>query len=135
MHYLNDINIIRFKEVSSKEASLFVYEGHNDVPFDIKRSFIIKSYESCDRGEHAHKKCTQLLVALEGKCTVTCDDGKTKKQIVLDNPSQGLLIPSGIWAGQKYEPLTILMVLTDMLYDEDDYLRNYQQFLNFRETL
>lgn len=135
MHSLSDLKRIDFKNVPSKEASLFIYEGNQTVPFMIQRSFVVKAVEACDRGKHAHKKCAQLLVALNGTCVVTCDDGDRKKEIILNTPAQGLLIPCGIWAEQKYESHTILMVLADMPYDEDDYLRDYQEFLDFRKKL
>ena len=98
----------------------------------MKRIFVIKASKATNRGAHAHKECAQLLVVLNGKCTVTCDDGTNKKIHTLTNPDQGLLIPPTIWAEQKYDLGTTLMVLTDQPYDEGDYLRNYDDFLTFR---
>lgn len=134
-HYLKDVTSIQFPVIDSKEASLHVYESGTHVPFSIKRLFTIKTREACTRGFHAHKECTQLLVCLEGRCVVTVDDGTTRKDIVLDQPSLGLLIPPTIWAEQVYEANTVLMVLTDRPYEETDYLRKYEDFLEFRKEL
>lgn len=134
-YYLKDVTSIQFPLIDSKEASLQVYESGAHVPFSIKRLFTIKAREACTRGFHAHKECTQLLVCLEGRCVVTVGDGKARKEIVLDQPNLGLLIPPSIWAEQIYEADTILAVLTDRPYEETDYLRKYEDFLQFREKL
>lgn len=134
-HYLKDVTSIQFPLIDSKEASLHVYESGTHVPFPIQRLFTINAREACARGSHAHKECTQLLVCLEGRCVVTVDDGEARKNVVLDQPSLGLLIPPSIWAEQKYETNTILAVLTDRPYEEADYFRKYEDFLKFRKEL
>ena len=134
MHTLTDIQLISFPLLGTQEASLTVYECGKKVPFTIQRVFTIKASEKCTRGFHAHKECSQLLVVLNGECKITCDDGVQKKDFILTRSSEGLLIPPTLWAEQEYEPDTILMVLTDRLYDEEDYIRNYDQFLEFRNT-
>jgi len=130
---VNDIKNIDFSAFPSKEASLLVYESQKHVPFSIKRVFTIIASEKCKRGFHAHKQATQLLICLQGKCVVTVDDGTSKKNIVLNQPNEGLLIPSTIWGEQAYEANTILMVLTDQPYDESDYIREYKDFLFFKK--
>jgi len=132
-YYLKDVTFIHFPIIDSKDASLHVYESGIHVPFSIQRVFTIKAREACTRGFHAHKECTQLLVCLEGRCVVTVDDGKMRKNIVLDQASLGLLIPPSIWAEQMYEANTVLTVLTDRPYEETDYLRQYEDFLEFRK--
>ncbi|MGV8948011.1 MAG: sugar 3,4-ketoisomerase [Candidatus Paracaedibacter sp.] len=132
---ISSVKIIDFPQFNADEASLHVYESGAHVPFPIQRLFTIKTREGCTRGFHAHKECTQLLVCLEGRCVVTVDDGRARKDIVLDQPSLGLLIPPTIWAEQVYEANTVLMVLTDRPYEETDYLRKYEDFLEFRKEL
>ena len=127
-----DIKKIDFPQFDTKESSLFVYESGKLVPFTIQRVFTIKTIEACTRGFHAHKHCTQVLTVLHGECNVTCDDGTMRQSFRLNHASQGLLIPPTIWAEQAYLPNTILMVLTDHPYDEADYIRDYDAFLNFR---
>jgi UDP-2-acetamido-3-amino-2,3-dideoxy-glucuronate N-acetyltransferase len=131
--YLKDVTSIHFPLIDSEEASLHVYESGTHVPFPIQRLFTIKTREECNRGFHAHKECTQLLVCLEGQCIVTVDDGEARKEIVLDQPSLGLLIPPSIWAEQVYKANTVLAVLTDRPYEETDYIRKYEDFLEFRK--
>jgi dTDP-4-dehydrorhamnose 3,5-epimerase-like enzyme len=134
---LNDLNtteIIDFPCVNSKEASLFVYESEKAVPFIVKRVFTISTTESCKRGFHAHKECSQLLVCMQGSCHVILDDGRTRKEVLLNQPNIGLLIPPMIWAEQAYEANTILMVLTDRLYEESDYIRDYDAYLKYRNV-
>lgn len=111
---------------------LVVYEGEKRVPFNIARIFVINAIKKSIRGSHAHKECTQLLVVLNGKCKIICDDGFEKKEIILDHACKGLLIPPTIWAEQEYQPGTTLMVLTDKPYDEQDYIRDYESFIRFR---
>jgi hypothetical protein len=133
MLYQNDdLRKINFPTFGNNDVGLYVYESWESVPFQLHRVFVIKAGVSCDRGAHAHKKCFQLLVALSGECKVTCDDSFKKVEIILNNTSEGLLIPPTIWAEQSYQPGTSLMVLTDMLYEESDYLRDYKEFVMFR---
>lgn len=130
----SDLQFISFPLFDNNEASLTVYENIKNVPFNMARLFVIKSSENCNRGFHAHKECSQLLIVLNGTCKVICDDGHSRKEITLNKASEGLLIPPTIWAEQEYLPDTILLVLTDKPYDESDYLRNYDEFLEFRSN-
>lgn len=132
MHNVSALQYISFPLKTSPEADLIVYEGNKEIPFSMKRVFIVKASQKTDRGSHAHKECAQLLVVVNGKCVVTCDDGTNKTTYILTDPNQGLLIPPTIWAEQKYTPGTVLMVLTNQPYEEEDYLREYDKFLEFR---
>ena len=134
MNKVSDIKSIPFPLFDTAEASLFIYESEKKVPFMVQRIFTIKANKKCTRGFHAHKECSQLLIVLNGECKITCDDGVSKKVVLLNQPSEGLLIPPTIWAEQEYQPNTILMVLTDKPFDENDYLRNYNKFLEFRRN-
>ena len=135
MHTITDLSFIEFPLFSDEDASLSVYESGNGIPFEIKRMFSVHASKPCTRGFHAHKECTQLLVVVTGICKITVDDGVERKEIELFPNSTGLLIPPTIWGEQTYDAQTILMVFTDKLYDEDDYLRNYDDFLTFRKRL
>ena len=132
---IESVKKLSFQRVSGKDSWMTVYESPEMVPFNIKRTFVVSSLEKVERGKHAHKQCSQLLVALKGSCTVLCDDGCEKKEFLLNNPAEGLLVPPSIWAEQAYEKDTILMVLTDRPYEEEDYLRDYDDFLMFRKAL
>lgn len=132
MHNISQVKTINFPKMSSPDASLFVYQGGEEVSFSMERVFVVKASKRTDRGAHAHKECAQLLVVVEGECVVTCDDGVEKSTHILKDPAHGLLVPPTIWAEQDYQAGTVLMVLTDHPYDESDYLRHYDDFLKFR---
>jgi hypothetical protein len=135
MKKLSDLRFVSFPIKAGADASLTIYEGQKEVPFAIQRMFMVKTVEPCTRGFHAHRECTQLLMALQGECTVTCDDGQTRKEFSLSHPAEGLLIPPTLWAEQTYQAHTILVVLADRPYEEGDYIRNYQNFLEFRREV
>ncbi len=126
---------VSFQLVGTKECFLVPFESFTNVPFVIKRVFTVHTVLACHRGYHAHKQCKQLLICLQGTCVVTVDDSVNQIKVKLTKPNEGLYIPAGIWAEQQYTANSILMVLTDQLYDEADYIRNHAEFLQFRENL
>jgi dTDP-4-dehydrorhamnose 3,5-epimerase-like enzyme len=121
--------LIKFSDEVCIDSSLYVYETGSLLPFDIKRVFTVISKVGIIRGNHAHKKCSQLLVCVSGEIEVITDNGNQEVAYKLSDMSQGLLIPPGIWASQKYlEQNSVLMVLCDALYDAGDYIHNYDYF-------
>ena len=123
--------IINFCMHTSESGTLCVFETGDMVPFVIKRIFTVKGKTNEIRGNHAHKICQQLLVCVSGKIEVTCDDGARKDVYKLDEINKGLLIPAGIWASEKFlKKETVLMVLCDRNYEENDYIRNYEEYKN-----
>jgi dTDP-4-dehydrorhamnose 3,5-epimerase-like enzyme len=124
--------LIQFPKYIDSNGVLCVYEGGLHVPFGIKRIFTVTAREGDVRGDHAHKKCTQLLVCVSGPIRVTCDDGSVVIQHLLDNMSEGLLVPPGVWAKEEYlKSDAVLMVLCDRGYEADDYIRDYADFKTF----
>jgi WxcM-like, C-terminal. len=86
------------------------------------------------RGDHAHKQCSQLLVCVSGQIRVVCDDGLVETYHLLDSMNCGLLVPPCIWAKEEYvTDGAVLMVLCDRNYEEDDYIRDYNDFKKFVE--
>ena len=123
------VKLIKFSLHANDASSLCVYESGDLVPFEIKRVFTVNAKENVIRGNHAHKKCSQLLVCVSGEIEVTTDNGIEKTVFKLSNLAQGLLIPAGIWASEKYiSEGSILMVLCDSYYDADDYVYDYEDF-------
>ncbi|MCF0207947.1 MAG: WxcM-like domain-containing protein [Bacteroidaceae bacterium] len=108
---------------------------YNDVhiPFKVKRvfySYDIPGGES--RGAHAHKRCHQLLVAASGAFEVVLDDGKSQHTVTLNRPFWGLHIPPGVWAAeQSFSSGAICLVLASEEYDEDDYINDYDEYLEY----
>ena len=105
-----------------------------EVPFDIKRIYYLYDVPGGNsRGGHAHKDLYQIMIALSGSFTVTVDDGKLKRSFQLFQPYQGLLIPPGLWRDlDNFSSGSICMVLASEVYNEKDYFRDYEDFINFK---
>lgn len=128
-----EIKTIAFPLHSDKRGALVAVEQLKDIPFEIKRIYYIYAVQPGDqRGFHAHKTLDQVLVCVNGSCKVLLDDGKEKRLIILDKPYEGLSVPRHIWHEMyDFSPDAVLLVMASDLYCEDDYLRNYNQFLTF----
>ncbi|WP_394153195.1 FdtA/QdtA family cupin domain-containing protein [Vibrio maritimus] len=126
-----DIKLVQFQSHGDDRGSLVSLEENKNIPFDIKRVYyIFDTKDKVTRGLHAHKKLKQLAIVLKGSCRFTLDDGKEKIELLLDNPAQGLLIESFIWREMyDFSEDCVLMVLADSIYDENDYIRDYEEFL------
>lgn len=126
-----DIKLIQFQSHGDERGSLVSLEQHKNIPFDIKRVYYLFDTKSeVRRGFHAHKKLRQLAIVLKGSCRFLLDDGDEKIEILLDNPAQGLYIESFIWREMyNFSDDCVLMVLADSEYDESDYIRDYEEFL------
>jgi dTDP-4-dehydrorhamnose 3,5-epimerase-like enzyme len=131
---LNQTKLIKFPKIDDNTGWISVF-SKVELPFEIIRLFTVHTNVDCIRGHHAHKKCNQLLVCLSGSCLVTIKDGINKKRFKLEYSNKGLYIPAGIWAEQKYVANSLVIVFTDQLYDESDYIRNYSDFLKFKENI
>ncbi len=118
--------------VQDLRGSLTFAEINQPLPFTPQRYFMVFSVPSVDvRGEHAHRQCHQFLVCVKGSCAVVVDDGQNRAEIMLDQPNLGLYVPPMIWATEyKYSEDAILLVLASEIYKAEDYIRDYDQFLN-----
>ena len=116
--------------VKDLRGNLSVGEFERSVPFRPKRYFLVFDVPSKEvRGEHAHKKCDQFLICVRGSCAVVVDDGTHRREVALDRPNLGLLIPAGVWGIQyKYTADAVLLVFASEYYDPDDYIRSYAEF-------
>jgi dTDP-4-dehydrorhamnose 3,5-epimerase-like enzyme len=124
--------IIHFKPLDDERGSLIAIEAEKSVPFPVRRVYYIFNTKSgVERGFHAHKALTQVAVALTGSCEMVLDDGETKTVVLLDSAEKGVFIEPKVWHYMKnFSPDCVLLVLADQCYDEADYLRDYQKFLN-----
>ena len=106
------------------------------VPFDMKRVFYLYDVPGGEgRGAHAHKTLYQLLVAVSGSFSVTLDDGKVKRSFLLNKPYEGLLVVPGIWKTlNDFSSGAVCLCLASEEFDEDDYIRDYHEFLAFRQV-
>ena len=123
--------ILDFKTLGDERGSLIALEENYNAPFDIKRVYyIFDTKEGVTRGYHAHISLKQIAIAVKGSCTFVIDDGKTREEIILDNPNKGLLIEGLIWREMNdFSPDCVLVVLASEHYDESDYIRDYNKFL------
>lgn len=123
--------LLDFKTLGDDRGSLIALEENYNAPFDIKRVYyIFDTKEGVIRGYHAHINLKQIAIAVKGNCTFVLDDGKTREEVILNNPNKGLLIEGLIWREMKdFSPDCVLVVLASEHYDESDYIRNYDEFL------
>lgn len=130
-HYYNmKTRFIDIPHFGDHRGDLSVVEAMKDIPFEVKRVFWNYNVpEGKSRGAHAHKQLRQLLIAIGGSFTVNVDDGIENKSFLLDNPYKGLLVEAGEWSSEDYfSPGAACLVLCDDHYDENDYIRNYDDF-------
>ena len=124
---------ITFQSKGDDRGSLVALESQKNIPFEIKRVYYIFDTKSgVVRGMHAHKDLSQAIVCLKGSCRVVLDNGSTKEQAVLDSPNKGLLLDSMIWREMNdFSEDCALIVLANEYYDESDYIRDYDEFLEY----
>jgi dTDP-4-dehydrorhamnose 3,5-epimerase-like enzyme len=125
------MKILNFKIFGDERGSLIALEENKEVPFNIKRVYyIFDTQKNVIRGRHAHKNLKQIAVAVKGSCTFILDNGEKKEEILLDKPEKGLLIEGLIWREMKnFSKDCVLMVLANKDYDENDYIKDYNDFL------
>lgn len=132
-----DCSIIKIKTIPTIEAgALSFFEATHDIPFDIKRIYFISQVpEGARRGSHAHKKLKQLLFCPYGKIQLVLDTGEkgaSREEITLNDPSIGIVIDKPVWREMLWlEKNSVLVVAASDFYTEDDYLRNYDDFISY----
>lgn len=124
------VTLHHLKSVEDMRGSLSVGEFGRDIPFEMKRYFLVYDVPSVEiRGEHAHLSCKQFLIAVKGSVHVVADDGSNREQFLLDRPSLGLYLPPMTWGIQyRYSSDAVLLVLASQHYDNADYVRDYDDF-------
>lgn len=123
----------KFPPHGDVRGQLVAIEELKDIPFEIKRVYYMyDTSEGVTRGKHAHKSLQQVLICIHGKCKILLDDGVEEEVVSLENPYEGLFLGNDIWREMyDFSPDAVLMVLASELYDESDYIRNYNEFLEF----
>jgi uncharacterized RmlC-like cupin family protein len=126
--------LIDFPKVPDPRGNLTFIEGEHHIPFGIRRIFYIYDVPTGEsRGAHAHKRLEQILICLSGSFDAQLDDGDKRKSVHLNRPWQGLYIPPMIWAAEvNFDPGSVCLVLASDLFDEADYIRDYETYLNER---
>lgn len=128
---VRNVTLHQLPKIIDLRGNLTVGEANKSVPFDIQRYFMVFGVPNAEvRGEHAHRRCHQFLVCAHGSCHVVADDGTTREEFILDDPSLGLHLPPLTWGVQyKYSPDAVLVVFASELYDAEEYIRDYSEFL------
>lgn len=128
---VSGVGVYNMPLIEDLRGSLTFAEYGDCLPFVPKRFFMVFDVPSKDvRGEHAHRKLHQFLVCVKGSCSVVVDDGANREEIILNSPAVGLHIPPLVWGTQyKYTHDAVLLVLASEPYDADDYIREYDLFL------
>lgn len=119
---------------SDSKGNLTVVENGGTLPFDVKRVYYLYDVPGGEsRGSHAHRELEQLIIAASGSFRVTLDDGKCKRTFFLNRPYQGLYVRSGIWRDlEDFSSGSVCMVLASEVYQAEDYIRDYDEFIKFR---
>lgn len=124
------VSLHRMPRVVDIRGSLTVGEFDHNIPFAVKRYFMVFDVPSMEtRGEHAHRECHQFLICVRGSCNVVADDGFHRQEFLLDKPDMGVYLPPMVWGIQyKYSADAMLLVYASHYYDSTDYIRNYAEF-------
>lgn len=119
---------------SDRKGNISVVENGRDVPFNVKRTYYLYDVPGGEsRGGHAHKELRQLIIAASGSFTVTLDDGHVKRTFTLNRPYQGLYVVPGIWRTlDDFSSGAVCLVLASEKYDASDYIRDYNEFLEYK---
>ena len=131
---VHDCSIIELPKIHNRAGNITPIENFINIPFKIKRIYYLYDIPGGEeRGGHAHKNLRQLIVAASGSFDVLLDDGINRKIVHLNRPYFGLLMPNLIWRElMNFSSGSICLVLASHRYNEKDYLRNYKDFLKFK---
>jgi len=120
--------------VDSPDGNLMIGEAQKDIPFKIKRFFVINKLDNKKsiRGKHAHKKLEQVIFCINGSFTLSLDDGDKKQIIFMDDPTIGVKLGKLLWATMSnFTKDCVILVISNDYYKESDYIRNYDDFSKY----
>ena len=120
-----------FQQHGDERGQLVALEEMKDIPFSIKRVYYMyDTGQGVRRGYHAHKSLEQILICIHGSCKILLDSGFEKKVVSLEKPYEGLYISNNMWREMfDFSSDAVLLVLASELYDENDFIRDYEEFL------
>lgn len=126
-----EVKIYNFPPHGDDRGQLVAIEANRDIPFPVKRTYYIyDTLSGVRRGFHAHRNLQQILICVSGNCKVHLDDGFDTAEVLLDDPTKGLYISNDIWREMyDFSEGAVLLVLASEHYDEADYIRNYDAFM------
>jgi hypothetical protein len=136
MSTIDDCRLIDLPRINSREGSITPVHGGVEIPFDIVRIFYVYDVPGGEgRGAHAHRELHQFIVSVLGAFDVTIDDGKSRRTMTLSRAYYGLYVPPTIWCELAgFSSGAVCLVLTSDHFREDDYIRNHDDYLRFRNA-
>lgn len=134
MELINESKIIELPKIQDLRGNLSFIESENHIPFKIQRTYWIYDVPGGEvRGGHAYKDLCEFIIALSGSFDVVLDDGKEKKTYSLNRSYYGLYIPKMIWRKiENFSTNSLALILASDEYNENDYIRNYEQYKNLK---
>lgn len=128
--------IIDLPKIFDPRGNLTVAEQRKNVPFDVARVYWVYDVPAGEsRGGHAHKQCLEFIIAVSGSFHVTLDNGHERQTFLLNHPYQGLLVETGVWRTlDDFSSGAVCLVLASELYEEEDYIRDYDEFLRIHRS-
>jgi hypothetical protein len=131
---LDNCKIIQLPRIQDPRGNLTFIENKKQIPFDIQRVYYLYDVPGgAERGGHAHKNLHQLIIAMAGSFDIVLDDGKDKKRIHLNRSYMGLYVGPMIWRElDNFSSGSVCMVLASIKFEEDDYYRDYAEFMRVR---
>ncbi len=131
---IKDCRLLDLPKVHNQSGNITVINNRKEIEFDIKRVYYLYDVPGGEgRGGHAHKQLYQLIVAGSGSFDIHIDDGKSKKSFHLSRPYRGLLMPPGLWRElDNFSSGAICLVLASTIYAEEDYIRDYHDFVKYK---
>jgi hypothetical protein len=137
MNTVEDCVLVSLPKIHNYQGNITALNNGKDLPFSVERVYYLYDVPSSStRGGHAHYELEQYVVAASGSFVFTLNDGKNIRKIFLNNPSQALHIKKGIWREMEdFSGGSICLVLASMTYTENDYIRDFDEFLNYRKNL
>lgn len=131
-----DCHLVHFNKIHNRSGNLTAVENGIDIPFDVKRVYYLYDVPGGEsRGAHAHKNLQQIIIAASGAFDVTIDDGRNKKTVSLNRPYMGLHLKPGIWRElNNFSSGAICLVLASEVYSVEDYLRDYEIFVEHKNN-
>jgi dTDP-4-dehydrorhamnose 3,5-epimerase-like enzyme len=135
MNQLEDVRAIELESYPEDDATVVVATSARQVPFAVARLFTITASAGAVRGRHAHRRCAQFMVCVHGVMNIVCTDGQAERAFLLDRGNLALLVPPTIWNTVNVRTEgAVLTVLCDRVYEEHDYIRDYMEFIAFRQA-
>lgn len=134
---LDECRVIQLPQIKNRAGNITPISSNLEIPFQIKRVYYLYDIPGGEtRGGHAHKRLYQLMVAASGSFDVLLDNGISKRKVMLNRPNTGLIIVPGIWRElSNFSSGSVSLVLASLLYDESDYIREYKQFLKYKNEI